>query len=110
MAKPTIPLADIRRCAECGREWEAPMDSPFVCPGCGFTSTLFGTHPFPRPSSPLDGITIRYHAAMPNWCKLHGLDIKAVHASEGGGFMIRCDQGEAIIALLRLSGVNEHGE
>lgn len=58
---------------------------------------------------PLDDITIRYHAAMPNWCKLNGLDIRAVHPSEGGGFMVRRDQAEAIIALLQLPGVNEHG-
>lgn len=55
---------------------------------------------------PLDDITIRYHVAFPNWCKLNGLDIKAVHPSEGGGFMIRRDQAEAIIALLQLP---EHG-
>ena len=52
---------------------------------------------------PLDDITIRYHAAMPNWCKLNGLDIKAVPVSEG--FMVRRDQAEAIIALLQLPGV-----
>src|SRR5690349_17537504 len=38
---------DVRRCAECGQEWEAPMGSPFVCPRCGLTSTLLGTHPLP---------------------------------------------------------------
>ena len=54
---------------------------------------------------PLDDITIRYHAAMPNWCKLNGLDIKAVPVSEGGGFMVRRDQAEALIALLQLPGV-----
>lgn len=62
-----------------------------------------------NPPGPLDDITIRYHAAMPNWCKLNGLDIKAVHPSEGGGFMVRRDQAEAIIALLQVPGVNEHG-
>ena len=60
-------------------------------------------------AGPLDDITICYHAAKPNWCKLKGLDIRAVHPSEGGGFMIRRDQAEAIIALLQLPGVNEHG-
>lgn len=58
---------------------------------------------------PLDDITIRYHAAMPNWCKLNGLEIKAVPLCEGGGFAVRRDQAEAIIALLQLPGVNENG-
>ena len=53
----------------------------------------------PTTRGPLYDITIRYHAAMPNWCKLNGLEIKAVHPSEGGGFMVRRDQAEAIIAL-----------
>lgn len=63
----------------------------------------------PAARGPLDDIAIRYHAAMPNWCKLNGLDIRAVHPSEGSGFMVRRDQAEAIIALLQLPGVNEHG-
>lgn len=58
---------------------------------------------------PLDDITIRYHSAVPNWCKLNGLEIRAVPECEGGGFMVRRDQAEAIIALLQLPGVNEHG-
>lgn len=59
-------------------------------------------------AGPLADIGIRYHSAMPNWCKLHGLDIKAVPLSEGGGFMVRRDQAEAIIALL-IAGGHEHG-
>ena len=63
----------------------------------------------PETADPLAAITILYHSAMPNWCKLQGLEIKAVLKSEGGGFAIRRDQAEAIIALLQLKGVNEHG-
>jgi hypothetical protein len=60
-------------------------------------------------TAPLDNVLIRYHSAMPNWCKLVGLEIKAVPECEGGGFMVRRDQAEAIIALLQPQGVNEHG-
>lgn len=60
-------------------------------------------------NGPLDGITIRHHAAMPKWCKLNGLEIRDCPPSEGGGFMVRRDQAEAIISLLQLPGVNEHG-
>lgn len=41
---------------------------------------------------------LRYHSAMPNWCKVVGLEIKAVPKSEGSGFMIRRDQAERIVA------------
>jgi hypothetical protein len=54
----------------------------------------------PALTDPLAGLDIRYHAAMPKWCKLVGLAIRAVHPSEGGGFMVRRDQAEAIMALL----------
>jgi hypothetical protein len=43
-------------------------------------------------------LELRYHGAMPNWCKVVGLEIKAVHEWEGGGFMIRRDQAERIVA------------
>lgn len=49
----------------------------------------------------LDKIEIRYHSAIPNYCKLEGLDIRIIPECEGGGFMIRKDQAEAIIALIK---------
>jgi hypothetical protein len=49
---------------------------------------------------PLAGLDIRYHAAMPRWCKLVGLEIRAVHPSDGGGFMVRRDQAERIMELI----------
>lgn len=59
---------------------------------------------------PLDDITISYHSAMPNWSKLNGLKIRAVPECEGGGFAVDRLQAEAIIALLQIPGVNEHGD
>ena len=41
---------------------------------------------------------LRHHSAMPNWCKVVGLEIKPVPKTEGVGFMIRRDQAEAIVS------------
>lgn len=43
---------------------------------------------------------IRYHNAMPNWAKLLGLKIKAIHECEGGGFAIDKEQAERIHACM----------
>ena len=51
-------------------------------------------------TGPLADLEILYHTAMPRWCKLIGLEIKAVPLSEGGGFMVRRDQAERIMELL----------
>lgn len=74
---------DVRRCADCGREWEAPMGSPFVCPGCGLTSTLLGTHPlptvqqttgqFPPARSEPHDFSFYLFASYPRWCCKCGL-------------------------------------
>jgi len=45
-------------------------------------------------------LELRYHAAMPNWCKLVGLEIRTVPECEGGGFMIQKDQAEHIARSL----------
>lgn len=45
----------------------------------------------------MDKLEIRYHSAMPNWAKVVGLKIKAVHECEGGGFMIDKWQAEDIV-------------
>lgn len=60
-----------------------------------------------KTTDPLADLDIHYHAAMPNWCKLVGLEIRAIHASEGGGFMVRRDQAERIMELLGKHEVQE---
>ena len=52
------------------------------------------------PSDPLSGLELRYHGAIPGWCKIVGLDIRTIPACEGGGFAIRQDQAERLMALL----------
>jgi hypothetical protein len=54
------------------------------------------------PTRSLDGLELHYHPAMPNWCKLKGLKIRAIPECEGGGFAVDRRQAEAIIALLQL--------
>jgi hypothetical protein len=60
-------------------------------------------------TDPLAELDIRYHVAMPNWCKLVGLEVRAVHPSEGGGFMVRRDQAERIMELLGRKHVTDIG-
>lgn len=50
----------------------------------------------PREASPIK-LEIRYHGAMPRWCKVDGLRVKAVHECEGGGFAIDKDQAEYLV-------------
>jgi hypothetical protein len=51
---------------------------------------------------------LKYHSAMPNWCKIVGLDIKIVPEWEGGGFMVRRDQAEQIVRnSLIVNSLNE---
>lgn len=61
--------------------------------------------------SVLAGLQIRYHNAMPKWAKILGLEIRAVDECEGGGFMVRKDQAEAIMSALspseQSSGLDE---
>jgi len=45
-------------------------------------------------------VELLHHAAIPGWCKVKGLEIRAIHECEGGGFMIRRDQAEKIVAAL----------
>ena len=40
---------------------------------------------------------LRYHHAIPGWCKVIGLKIRPVPECEGGGFMVREDQAELIV-------------
>jgi hypothetical protein len=51
-------------------------------------------------ADPLDGLELRYHNAMPGWCKIVGLKIRTVPACEGAGFMIEREQALAIMALI----------
>ena len=44
---------------------------------------------------------LRYHSAMPNWCKIVGLQIKVIPECEGGGFVVEKNQAEAIVAALQ---------
>jgi hypothetical protein len=52
---------------------------------------------------PLCALDLRYHSAMVGWCKVVGLQIKAVPECEGGGFAIRQDQAERLVELARAS-------
>jgi len=45
-------------------------------------------------------VEILHHSAVPDWCKVKGLDIRAIDECEGGGFMIRREQAEKIAAAL----------
>lgn len=81
-------------CDACGQSWFPDID---------YSKPVSDTHT-PTGRGPLDDITIRYHAAMPKWCKLNGLEIKACPPYEGG-FMVRRDQAEAIIGLLQLPDI-----
>ena len=47
-----------------------------------------------------DRMELRYHNAMPGWCKIIGLKIRAIHECEGGGFAIEQKQAEAIVKTL----------
>lgn len=57
-------------------------------------------------NDPLEGIELRYHTAMPGWCKIVGLDIRAIPECEGGGFAIRKDQAEHIVSLTERNRTN----
>lgn len=50
---------------------------------------------------PLCAVELRFHSAIPGWCKLVGLQIKAVPECEGSGFMVRQDQAERIVELAK---------
>lgn len=54
------------------------------------------TEPLPHA---LSGLEIRFHSAMPNWCKIVGLKIRAIPKCEGGGFAIDRLQGEKIMDM-----------
>lgn len=43
------------------------------------------------------GYELRFHPALPGWCKVLGLEIKAVPACEGGGFMLPTAAGQALV-------------
>jgi len=48
----------------------------------------------------IEALELRYHSAMPGWCRIIGLKIKAIPECEGGGFAIVQPQAEAICAAL----------
>lgn len=97
------------KCGHCGFS-----TGEIACPRCGLWGGItykqtFITHKqtIPSPATgPLDDIALGYYGAMTNWCKLNGLEIRNIPEREGGGFAIRRDQGEAIIALLQLPDRN----
>jgi len=45
-------------------------------------------------------LELRYHSAMPGWCKVIGLRIRAIPECEGGGFAVAQPQAEAIVQAL----------
>ncbi len=50
-------------------------------------------------TNPLNGFEIRYHHALPDWCKVLGLDIREIPECEGGGYRIPKAKAEAIRCL-----------
>ena len=56
-----------------------------------------------------DRMELRYHNAMPGWCKIIGLKIKAIHECEGGGFAIEQKQAEAIVKALSAPATPSEG-
>lgn len=48
---------------------------------------------------------LRFHHAIPGWCKIKGLQIKEIPLCEGGGFMILEPQARVIVDALNKSGV-----
>lgn len=63
------------------------------------------TTPAGSNDDPLAPLDLRYHHAIPGWCRVIGLQIRAVPECEGGGYMIRQDQAERLIKLLNDAGV-----
>jgi hypothetical protein len=45
---------------------------------------------------------LRYHHALPGWCKVLGLDIRTVPELEGGGFMVREEQARQIVLFHKM--------
>jgi hypothetical protein len=59
---------------------------------------MLGIPDEPAPHS-LDNLVLKYHPAMPNWCKIIGLKIKPIPECEGGGFAVYRHQAEIIMDL-----------
>lgn len=46
---------------------------------------------------------LRYHNAMPGWCKIIGLEIRKIHKCEGGGVAFKEEDANKMIESLNKS-------
>jgi hypothetical protein len=44
---------------------------------------------------------LKFHSAIPGFCKITGLDIRTVEESEGGGYMVNEYQARQIVDALK---------
>ncbi len=58
------------------------------------------------PEAPLE---IRFHHAIPGWCKVFGLHIREIPECEGGGYMVREDQARMIVAASHEAAKQSNG-
>ena len=43
-------------------------------------------------------LELRFHHAIPGWCKIVGLKVREIPECEGGGYMLREDQARQLVA------------